>query len=474
MGATDATKKAVKRGRAKKKDVLDSAVIDVPVDRVTPYPHNPRKGNVDLIAESLEENGQFRPIIVQKSTSYILGGNHTYYGAVKLGWAKIKAVYIECDDEEAKRIVLADNRTSDLAGYDDEVLGMILATLENPTLGTGYDQSDIDALINAVEAQTGESMAAMAELRFDSIGMDAPPPVEFGDVEDDWGFNEGEASAQPRVTDSGEPADDGLGAWEKAEEESKGAFTLKTDMIFEKVNYWGIPPLRDDMLVTEDMVPRNLIAWAGSATKDWPDPDQWWLYNFGIDSTSGMQDISKCILSFYAFDEYFDPWWVYPDRYTMKTLNSGIKMALTPDWSLWADDPHVVNLWNLYKARWMGRYFQEAGIKVIPNICWPYLDRDFLDKFVLPTLPKRVPVIAMQLQTFDPKMPPDEYKENQSIFGHILSTIKPDLAILYVGKQAIEYIEGADTSGAKELLVVNNRMDALSKKAGRRAKKTTL
>lgn len=75
--------------------------------------------------------------------------------------------------------------------------------------------------------------------------------------------------------------------------------------------------------MTFDDLPDTLTAWAGSATKDDDDPDRWWLYNWGIDSTSGMkQDKSQVIVSFYAFDDYFDNWWYFPERYMAKIVNS--------------------------------------------------------------------------------------------------------------------------------------------------------
>ena len=113
------------------------------------YPGNPRKGDIDKIAESLKVNGQYKPIVVQKSTNYVLVGNHTLKAIKKLGWDFVDAVILDVDDVEAKRIVLADNRTSDGSTYDYMLLNEMLLTL--PDLqGTGYDKTALDQLINAV------------------------------------------------------------------------------------------------------------------------------------------------------------------------------------------------------------------------------------------------------------------------------------------------------------------------------------
>ena len=118
----------------------------VPLSRLRPYPGNPRLGDVEAIKESLRRNGQYRPIVVNRRTMEVLAGNHTLRSAKDLGWEEIVASFIECTDEEAKRIVLVDNRTNDLAGYDHEALATLLE--EIPSLeGSGYELADLENLL---------------------------------------------------------------------------------------------------------------------------------------------------------------------------------------------------------------------------------------------------------------------------------------------------------------------------------------
>lgn len=120
--------------------------VAVPIADLEPYPGNPRRGNVQAIVESLEAHGQFRPIVVQASTNYILAGNHTVQAAQQLGWTEIDAWVLDVDDDDAKRILLADNRTSDLGFYDDGDLLGLLSALEGDLIGTGYDTDDLTDL----------------------------------------------------------------------------------------------------------------------------------------------------------------------------------------------------------------------------------------------------------------------------------------------------------------------------------------
>lgn len=123
------------------------------------YPNNARVGDVDALAESLKANGQYRPVVVQKSTNYVLAGNHLVKAAQKIGWTKIDAVVVDVDEDAATRIVLSDNRTAELGTYNEEALAELLASLDNFD-GTGYKMEDLDDLIASVEEH---EMAALPD-----------------------------------------------------------------------------------------------------------------------------------------------------------------------------------------------------------------------------------------------------------------------------------------------------------------------
>ena len=120
--------------------------LTVPIGDVRPRRGNPRQGNVDLIAESLERNGQYRPIVVNKPTGEVLAGNHTLAAAVHLGWTHIAVTFVDVDEDQAARIVLADNRTADVGTYDDDLLLAMLRGLDGDLEGTGYHDDDLEAL----------------------------------------------------------------------------------------------------------------------------------------------------------------------------------------------------------------------------------------------------------------------------------------------------------------------------------------
>lgn len=118
---------------------------------LTPFHKNPRRGDVDAIAEAMSELGQYKPIVVNKGTltgrpNEILAGNHTHQATLRLDLQSIDVVYVDVDDDTAARIVLTDNRTGDLGTYDNDVLFERLGALQSLT-ATGFTKADYDDIL---------------------------------------------------------------------------------------------------------------------------------------------------------------------------------------------------------------------------------------------------------------------------------------------------------------------------------------
>jgi hypothetical protein len=131
----------------------------VSIDDVQPHPKNVRQGDIGAISESLTAHGQYRAIVVQKSTGHILAGNHTWKAAKALNWKQIEAHMIDCDDDRAMRIMLADNRANDLASYDDAALAELLKELNATDLGldgTMFDGDALDRLVADIETSLSD------------------------------------------------------------------------------------------------------------------------------------------------------------------------------------------------------------------------------------------------------------------------------------------------------------------------------
>ena len=125
------------------------AIKTTPISELSQHPDNPRQGDVGAIATSIQENGWYGTVVAQKSTGRVLAGNHRLQAAQQLGMTDVPVYWVEVDDIAAKKILLADNRTNDLASYDDNLLTELLTELASTDdlLGTGYDGDDLDELI---------------------------------------------------------------------------------------------------------------------------------------------------------------------------------------------------------------------------------------------------------------------------------------------------------------------------------------
>jgi len=71
---------------------------------------------------------------------------------------------------------------------------------------------------------------------------------------------------------------------------------------------------------------------------------------------------------FFLDDYRFESVWSRPAK-GLQALRR-YTTILTPDFSLYADYPLALQLWNTYRSRWCGAYWQHRGFQVIPTLSW--------------------------------------------------------------------------------------------------------
>jgi site-specific DNA-methyltransferase (adenine-specific) len=135
----------------------------VKIDTLTLDPANVRRhpaNNLDAIKASLTRFGQQRPVLVNDK-GIIIAGNGTVMAAKALGWDHINIVRTALQGSEATAYAIADNRTAELAEWDDDALAQQLAALqiedEELARAAGFTEKEIAALAEAtVEVQEDE------------------------------------------------------------------------------------------------------------------------------------------------------------------------------------------------------------------------------------------------------------------------------------------------------------------------------
>lgn len=106
----------------------------VPIGDLTLDPRNARKHgrrNLDAIKGSLEQFGQRRPLVVRQDLQ-VIAGNGTLVAMRELGFTEVAVTRVPAGwtDDQVRAYALADNRTAELAEWDDAVLADMLAELD--------------------------------------------------------------------------------------------------------------------------------------------------------------------------------------------------------------------------------------------------------------------------------------------------------------------------------------------------------
>jgi len=155
-----------------------------PVERLVPYARNARTHSdeqVAQIAASIAEFGFNNPVLVDTDAG-IIAGHGRLLAARKLGLTEVPVVVLDHLSETQKRAyILADNRISDNAGWDEEALAAELAELQATELPLdllGFSEDDLARLLPEEEAP-----APAAEAVEDTVeDPPAEPITRPGDV----------------------------------------------------------------------------------------------------------------------------------------------------------------------------------------------------------------------------------------------------------------------------------------------------
>lgn len=256
-------------------------IIYKKINEIIPYKNNPRKNDdaVGGVAKSIKEFGFKVPIVVDKNNE-IVAGHTRYKASKKLGLEEIPCIIVDdLNEEQIKAFRLADNKVSEKAEWDIDILNSELK-----------DIIDID----------------MTEFDFN---IDE-------DIEDEFKQNE-----RHRTNDT---------------------YNLDLVDIENSTNdFWQMPIINND-----HYIPKDLIG-----------------FNYAKSS-----DNKETGIHFYLDDYQFERLWNAPEEYV--DILSEYECILSPDFSLYLDMPMPMKIWNVYRSRQIGQYYQSMGIRVIPTLSW--------------------------------------------------------------------------------------------------------
>jgi ParB-like chromosome segregation protein Spo0J len=111
---------------------------------IIPYENNPRinENAIDKVAESIKEFGFQNPIILDRD-NVIVAGHTRLKAAEKLHIIEAPCIYAdELSPEQVRAYRLADNKTSEFAVWDNELLAGELSSIAIDMSAFGFDMEE--------------------------------------------------------------------------------------------------------------------------------------------------------------------------------------------------------------------------------------------------------------------------------------------------------------------------------------------
>lgn len=374
----------------------------VPIEQLSlqPEDENPREhtpANLGLIVKSIHTVGAGRSVVVNRNQRVVVG-NATTEAAIDAGIRKVAIIHTDgntlvavqrddLDPEDERLMALYDNRAAELADWSPSV---VMKMKED---GVPVDEILTPSVMRTIlaEARQREAQEIAEQERWERQAQGrGDPDDESGDdgTEPDDGLPGSEARPKNPYHVKGDLEDQ--------PDQLSGVLTLKDDLLFDTNLIFDIPPLREDMLLDP---PEQLFTWPGDDLRSIvpQSPDVGIVLQYA--TSCRTIPWPRTILCFYTDDKRFEGLWSRPSQWGARIMNAGPMGVITPNFSTYWTMPQAQRIWQVYRRRWVGRYLQECGLRVIPDFPVSAVANDW--DFVWAGIPKDAPAVACQVQTFD-------------------------------------------------------------------------
>lgn len=128
---------------------------------------------------------------------------------------------------------------------------------------------------------------------------------------------------------------------------------------------------------------------------------------------------------FFVDDYQFERVWTSPAAY-LDCLR-GFDCVLTPDFSLYMDMPLPMQIWNIYRSRALGLYWQAQGLKVVPTLSWAQPDTY---RWAFEGLPERSTVAVSTVGVKGDRQALQVWKDGMVA---VMRALRPRRVLLYGG-----------------------------------------
>lgn len=164
----------------KKKKGKEEAATWVGVEELRRWEENPRnnKAAISHVAESIERFGFASPIIARAEDKTIIAGHTRYEAALQLGLESVPVRFMNLSLADSKLLALADNKTAEIATWDEEELEKVLQSLVDEghnVEGLGWNEEELQELIDLSEPSEAEDEPP-------EVREDEEPSSQLGEV----------------------------------------------------------------------------------------------------------------------------------------------------------------------------------------------------------------------------------------------------------------------------------------------------
>lgn len=291
-------------------DLLEAAEqVVVKMGELMNHPLNPRRGQISKIKESIKANGYYPTIFFQKNTNYIIKGNHTYMALREL-------------NDERKTKGKYDHFKANSLDVDDATALRILLMDNRTGDDSSYDTEVLyKALVEADEINnTGLYGTGWGDEHVDALARQIGVKLDIVDMTKEQK--------------------------EKLINEETGRETISKDdvpdALFASDNEYDIPMLQ--LSHQADFIDVPALAWGGQRGR------------------KGKTNVGT--YHFYTTDSHIEPLWKNPSH----IVNTVVKVCTEINFTIYPQTPKAIAFWHTYRKRWIARYLQSYGIKIMVDL----------------------------------------------------------------------------------------------------------
>ena len=169
-------------------------------------------------------------------------------------------------------------------------------------------------------------------------------------------------------------------------------------------DFWQMPIIQNDGFIPDDLI------------------------GFNYAKSSEQKNVG---IHFYIDDYQFERLWNTPQEYV--DVLKQYDCMLSPDFSLYMDMPMAMKIWNVYRSRQIGQFYQKQGIKVIPTISWAEKETF---SFAFKGIPKGS---IVSISTIGVKKNKKALKIWNDGVKAMIEEIEPSTILVYGGKLDFDY-----------------------------------